>query len=77
MIPATSISRHQFACGFLRTQLNRLDLDMGYQETLCQLCGIGFAIARIRHAGEPKQAAWDWAEKISQTNPVEKALDAR
>ncbi len=33
---------------------------MGYQETHCQLCGIGFAIARIRHAGEPKQAAWDY-----------------
>jgi len=51
---------------------------MGYQETHCQLCGIGFAIARIRHAGEPKQAAWDYAggREISQTNPVEKALDA-
>lgn len=31
---------------------------MGYSETMCQLCGVSFAIARIRRDGEPTSAAW-------------------
>lgn len=31
---------------------------MGYCETMCQLCGVTFAIARLRRADEPEQAAW-------------------
>ena len=31
---------------------------MGYCETVCQLCGVSFAIARLRRADEPKEAAW-------------------
>ncbi|CAD6584366.1 MAG: hypothetical protein ASARMPRED_001748 [Alectoria sarmentosa] len=34
---------------------------MGYCETLCQLCGVSFAIARLRRADEPVEAAWDYA----------------
>lgn len=34
---------------------------MGYCETLCQLCGVSFAIARLRRADEPAEAAWDYA----------------
>ena len=33
---------------------------MGYVETLCQLCGVSFAIGRHRRAGEPPEAAWDY-----------------
>lgn len=33
---------------------------MGYFETLCQLCGVSFAIARHRRADEPFSAAWDY-----------------
>ncbi|KAF4629068.1 hypothetical protein G7Y89_g9085 [Cudoniella acicularis] len=33
---------------------------MGYSETMCQLCGVSFAIARIRRAGEPEEAAWTY-----------------
>jgi hypothetical protein len=29
---------------------------MGYSETACQLCGISFAIARLRRADEPIEA---------------------
>ncbi len=32
---------------------------MGYHETVCQLCGVSFAIARLRRADEPESAAWD------------------
>jgi len=32
---------------------------MGYSETICQLCGVSFAIARLRRADEPVEAAWD------------------
>ena len=32
---------------------------MGYHEPFCQLCGVGFAIARLRRADEPKEAGWD------------------
>lgn len=32
---------------------------MGYSETLCQLCGVSFAIARYRRPDEPPTAAWD------------------
>lgn len=31
---------------------------MGYHETVCQLCGVSFAIARIRNADEPYEASW-------------------
>ena len=31
---------------------------MGYSETVCQLCGVSFAIARLRRADEPEDAAW-------------------
>ena len=31
---------------------------MGYYETVCQLCGVSFAIARLRRADEPREAAW-------------------
>lgn len=34
---------------------------MGYCETHCQLCGVSFAIARLRRADEPEEAAWDYA----------------
>ncbi|CAD6571131.1 MAG: hypothetical protein ASARMPREDX12_004138 [Alectoria sarmentosa] len=34
---------------------------MGYCETLCQLWGVSFAIARLRRADEPVEAAWDYA----------------
>ncbi|MCJ1391456.1 hypothetical protein MMC18_004320 [Xylographa bjoerkii] len=34
---------------------------MGYCETLCQLCGVSFAIARLRRADEPLEAAWDYS----------------
>lgn len=33
---------------------------MGYVETLCQLCRVSFAIARIRRKDEPEEAAWDY-----------------
>lgn len=33
---------------------------MGYCETMCQLCGVSFAIARLRRADEPESAAWDY-----------------
>ena len=33
---------------------------MGYVETLCQLCGVSFAIARLRNKHEPREAAWDY-----------------
>jgi len=32
---------------------------MGYSEHICQLCGVSFAIARLRRADEPIEAAWD------------------
>ena len=32
---------------------------MGDRETLCQLCGYTFVIARLRRADEPEEAAWD------------------
>lgn len=31
---------------------------MGYTEYVCQLCGVSFAIARLRRADEPEDAAW-------------------
>jgi hypothetical protein len=31
---------------------------MGYSEIYCQLCGVSFAIARIRTPQEPIEAAW-------------------
>lgn len=31
---------------------------MGYSETMCQLCGVTFAIARYRRTDEPFEAAW-------------------
>ena len=33
---------------------------MGYCEIKCQLCGVSFAIARLRRADEPPEAAWDY-----------------
>ena len=33
---------------------------MGYSEIACQLCGVSFAIARLRRADEPPEAAWDY-----------------
>ena len=33
---------------------------MGYHETFCQLCGVSFAIARLRRADEPEEAAWSY-----------------
>ncbi len=33
---------------------------MGYTETVCQLCGVSFAIARLRRIDEPPEAAWDY-----------------
>lgn len=33
---------------------------MGYSETICQLCGVSFAIARIRSAHEPFNSAWTY-----------------
>ena len=33
---------------------------MGYCEILCQLCGVSFAIARLRRADEPEEAGWDY-----------------
>lgn len=32
---------------------------MAYHETYCQLCGVGFGIARNRRADEPIEAAWN------------------
>lgn len=32
---------------------------MGYSEIICQICGVTFAIARIRTPQEPPTAAWD------------------
>ncbi|VUC25102.1 unnamed protein product [Clonostachys rosea] len=32
---------------------------MGYHEYICQICGVTFAIARIRTPQEPPSAAWD------------------
>ena len=34
---------------------------MGYFETMSQLCGVSFAIARHRRAYEPPSAVWDYA----------------
>ena len=34
---------------------------MGYHEIVCQLCGVSFAIARLRRADESPQAAWDYS----------------
>ena len=31
---------------------------MGYFEYVCQLCGVSFAISRLRRVDEPEQAAW-------------------
>lgn len=33
---------------------------MGYEETICQICGVSFAITRIRRADESEDAAWDY-----------------
>ena len=33
---------------------------MGYCETVCQLCGVSFAIARLRRPDEPEEAAWSY-----------------
>ena len=33
---------------------------MGYVEILCQLCGVSFAIGRLRRPDEPYEAAWDY-----------------
>ena len=33
---------------------------MGYCEIVCQLCGVSFAIARIRRVDEPEEAAWSY-----------------
>ena len=33
---------------------------MGYCDTMCQLCGVSFAIARLRRADEPEEAAWEY-----------------
>ena len=33
---------------------------MVYYETFCQLCGVNFAIARLRRVDEPKEAGWDF-----------------
>ncbi len=33
---------------------------MGYCEIMCQLCGISFAVGRLRRADEPEAAAWDY-----------------
>ena len=33
---------------------------MNFYEPFCQLCGVSFAIARLRRVDEPKQAAWDF-----------------
>ncbi|KAK5720216.1 hypothetical protein LTR15_007489 [Elasticomyces elasticus] len=33
---------------------------MGYSERHCQLCGVGFNVARIRKADEPENAAWHY-----------------
>ncbi|KAH7384778.1 hypothetical protein BKA64DRAFT_681415 [Cadophora sp. MPI-SDFR-AT-0126] len=33
---------------------------MGYVGTVCQICGVAFAIARIRGAHEPYESAWDY-----------------
>jgi len=34
--------------------------SMGYCETVCQLCGVSFAIARLRRADEPTEAGWSY-----------------
>ena len=33
---------------------------MNYNETFCQLCGVNFAIGRLRRVDEPKEAGWDF-----------------
>ena len=33
---------------------------MGYVEIVCQLCGVSFAIGRLRRPDEPQEAAWDY-----------------
>ena len=33
---------------------------MGYYETMCQLCGVSFAVARNRRADAPLTAPWDY-----------------
>lgn len=34
---------------------------MGYSETMCELCGVSFAIARLRRADEPQTASWNYS----------------
>ena len=47
---------------------------MGYFEYVCQLCGVSFAIARLRRADEPEQAAWayygDDFVKTTEDRPI-------
>src|SRR6187402_1668478 len=33
---------------------------MGYSEVVCQLCGVSFAIARIRRIEEPIESTWNY-----------------
>ena len=33
-------------------------ITMNYDEPLCLLCGVSFAVARLRRADEPKEAGW-------------------
>ena len=33
---------------------------MSHWQRVCKFCGVSFDIARIRHAGEPEEAAWDF-----------------
>jgi len=37
------------------------NVKMGYFEHVCQLCGVSFAIARLRRADEPREAAWNYS----------------
>ena len=45
---------------FLNSNLRKPRLTMGYFETMCQLCGVSFAIAHLRRADEPEEATWDY-----------------
>jgi hypothetical protein len=42
---------------------------MGYFEIVCQLCGVSFAIGRIRRADEPVSTAFQHAKLRGSSHP--------
>ena len=47
-----------------------------YDETSCQLCGVRFAIGRIRRPDEPESAGWD-PDKDRWVEPDDKLCEAK